>query len=73
VILCQHKFANEYMNNKNWIQSAIKKPGSFTAQAKRADMGTQSFANKVLSNKDKFSKRTEQRAALARKLNSFNK
>lgn len=57
----------------NWIAGAIKKPGSFTAQAKRAGEGTQSFANDVLSNKDKYNKKTEQRAALARRLSSFNK
>jgi hypothetical protein len=60
------------MDDKNWIQGAIKKPGSFTAQAKRADMGTQQFADKVMSNKGDYSKTTEKRAALARTLAKMN-
>ena len=33
---------------KNWIQKAIKRPGAFTAKAKRAGMTTAAFARKVL-------------------------
>lgn len=61
-----------YMQD-NWIQGAIKKPGAFTAQAKRAEMGTQDFAKKVNSNPDDFSERTRRRAALARTLEKLNK
>ena len=32
------------MADKNWIQGAIKKPGSFTAQAKHAGKSVSEFA-----------------------------
>lgn len=57
----------------NWIQGAIKKPGSFTAQAKKAGEGTQEFAAKVMANKGDYSKKTRRRAALARTLARMNK
>ena len=56
----------------NWIQSAIKKPGSFTAQAKKAGEGVQEFAGKVVGNPDKYSAKTRRRAALARTLAKMN-
>ena len=57
----------------NWIKSAIKKPGSFTAQAKRAGMSVSAFRDKVLANKDKFSPTTVKRANLAKTLSKMNK
>ena len=33
---------------KDWIGSAVKRPGVFTAKAKRAGMSVQAYANKVL-------------------------
>jgi hypothetical protein len=59
--------------NKNWIQGAIKHPGAFTKQAKKADMGVQEFARHVGSNKDEYSETTNRRAALARRLKAMNK
>jgi len=56
----------------NWIKGAISKPGSFTAQAKKAGEGTQQFASSVLANKDKHSATTVRRAALARTLGKMN-
>lgn len=56
-----------------WIQKAIKKPGSFTAQAKRAGMSVPSFREKVLANKDKFSSTTVKRANLAKTLSKMKK
>lgn len=60
-------------NGGKWIQGAIKKPGSFTAQAKRAGMSTSAFRDKVLANKDKFSSTTVKRANLAKTLSKMNK
>jgi hypothetical protein len=57
----------------SWIKKAIKKPGSFTAQAKRAGMTTTSFRNKVLSNKSDFSSTTVKRANLAKTLSKMKK
>jgi hypothetical protein len=56
-----------------WIQNAIKKPGSFTKQSKKADMTTSEFASKVKRNPEDFTSRTRKRAALARTLSSMNK
>lgn len=56
-----------------WIQSAIKKPGSFTAQAKRAGMSVAEFRKEVLANKDKYSATTVRRANLAKTLSKMKK
>jgi len=56
-----------------WIQKAIKKPGSFTAQANRAGMSVPAFRDKVLSNKDDFSPTTVKRANLAKTLARMKK
>ena len=63
------------MAKKNWIQSAIKKPGAFTAQKARynrthkgKDLTTNQFASLVLKPKSKFSATTKKRANLAKTL-----
>lgn len=56
------------MAKKRWISLAIEKPGSFTAQAKRAGMGVQEYANKVTAEGSKASTRTKRRASLAKTL-----
>ena len=56
-----------------WIQSAIKKPGSFTAQANKAGMSVPAFRNKVLSNKGAYSATTVKRANLAKTLAGMRK
>lgn len=57
----------------NWIKKAIKKPGSFTAQAKKAGMSVPAFRDKVLANKEKFSSTTVKRANLAKTLSKMRK
>ena len=54
------------MPDKKFIQGMDLKKGSFTAQAKRAKMGVQEFADKVLANKDKYTETTVRRARLAK-------
>jgi hypothetical protein len=54
------------MSINNWMASAVKKPGSFTAEAKAHGMAVQEFANHVLANKSKFSTTTVRRANLAK-------
>jgi hypothetical protein len=61
------------MKKGGWIKGAIKKPGSFTAQAKKAGMSVPAFRDKVLANKDKFSSTTVKRANLAKTLSKMNK
>jgi len=55
----------------NWIAGAIKKPGSFTATAKRHGESTAELASSVKSHPDKFSATTRRRAALARTLSKI--
>lgn len=57
----------------NWIKSAIKKPGSFTAQAKKAGMSVPAFRDKVLANKSAYSSTTVKRANLAKTLSKMRK
>lgn len=54
-----------------WIQKAIKTPGAFTEQAKRAGMSLPEFSKEVLSNKDKYSTTTEKRANLYKTLSNM--
>lgn len=54
---------------KKWIQKAIKKPGSFTAAAKKAGMSTHAFAEK----KKHASGKVGQRARLALTLSKMHK
>jgi len=57
----------------NWIKKAIKKPGSFTAQAKKAGMSVPAFRDKVLANKSAYSSTTVKRANLAKTLSKMRK
>lgn len=63
----------EMKKGGKWIQKAIQKPGSFTAQAKRAGMSTSAFREKVLASKGKFSSTTVKRANLAKTLSKMKK
>jgi hypothetical protein len=58
---------------KQWIQKAVKHPGSFTAQAKKAGMGVQEYASKVTAKGSKASKKTKARARLAKILRRLSK
>jgi len=55
----------------NWIQGAIKRPGAFTAKAKAAGKGVQSYATQVLKEGSKASTRTKRQAALAKTLSKL--
>ena len=58
---------------EKWIQKAIKRPGAFTAKAKRAKMSVSEYINKVLSKKSKASTRTKRQALLAKTLKKLAK
>jgi hypothetical protein len=51
--------------SKKWIQQAIRKPGAFRQQAKRAGKSTLEFAREVLRNPQRYGKTTVRRARLA--------
>ena len=53
----------------NWIAGAVKHPGSFTKQAKKAGEGVQEFASDVIAKKHEgksVNKTTLKRALLAK-------
>jgi hypothetical protein len=58
---------------RNWIQQAIRKPGAFRKQARRAGKSTMEFAREVVRNPSRFSKTTVRRARLAITLSKFSK
>lgn len=58
---------------KKWISGAIKHPGAFKAQAKKAGMSTSAFAKKVLSGGSNASATTKRRARLAQTLGKMRK
>jgi hypothetical protein len=59
--------------SKNWIQQAIRKPGAFRKQAKRAGKSTMDFAREVVRNPSRYSTTTVRRARLAITLSKFKR
>lgn len=59
--------------DKKWIQGAIKRPGAFTAKAKKANKSVAGFAAAVSKNPKKYSALTRKQAALAKTLRKINK
>ncbi len=57
--------------NKNWIQSAIKRPGAFTAKAKSKGVSVPKLISRVKKNPSKYSTRTVRQANLANTLRKF--
>ena len=55
-------------SDKKWIQKAIKRPGAFTAKAKKAGKTPAGFVTSVTKNPGKYSKLTVQQANLAKTL-----
>lgn len=60
-------------SKKNWIQGAIKRPGAFTAKAKKAGKSVAGMAAAVSKNPGKYSPRTVKQANLAKTLRKINK
>jgi hypothetical protein len=59
--------------DKNWIQGAVKRPGAFTAKAKKAKKSVAGFASTVTANPTKYSTRTVKQANLAKTFSKMNK
>ena len=57
---------------RKWIQSAIKRPGAFTAKAKARGMTPAEFQGIVLANPKKYDTRTVRQANLRKTLVSFD-
>lgn len=56
-----------------WIQGAIKRPGAFSAKAKRAGMSVSAYASKVTAKGSGASTRTKKQASLAKTLRKFSR
>lgn len=52
---------------RRWISKAIKRPGAFTRKAKRAGMGVQAYARRVIRGRGRYSTRTVRQAYIARR------
>lgn len=57
--------------DKNWIKGAIKRPGAFSAKAKKRGISTSAFASKVTKNPSRYSKLTVQQANFAKTLSKI--
>lgn len=60
-------------NKDKWIQGAIKRPGAFTAKAKKAGKSVAGMAAAVTKNPSRYSKTTVRQANLAKTLRKINK
>lgn len=58
---------------KNWIKSAIKHPGAFTAKAKRAGKSVAAYAKQVTKEGSHASTQTKRQAGLAKTLRAMHK
>jgi len=56
---------------EKWIDKAIKRPGDFSAKAKKAKMSTPSYAKDVLKKGSRFSTRTKKQANLSQTLSKM--
>lgn len=59
--------------DKKWISKAIKRPGAFTAKAKKKKMTVSQFRTAVLKNPSKYSDTTVRQARLAKTLSKISK
>jgi hypothetical protein len=59
--------------DKKWIQKAIKRPGAFTAKAKKAGKSVAGMAAAVTKNPEKYSSTTVRQANLAKTLKKISK
>jgi hypothetical protein len=55
-----------------WIQGAIKRPGAFTAKAKKANKSVAGYAAAVTKNPEKYSTTTVRQANLAKTLRKIS-
>jgi hypothetical protein len=59
-------------SDKKWIQGAIKRPGAFTAKAKKANKSVAAMAAAVTKNPTRYSKTTVRQANLAKTLRKIS-
>ena len=56
-----------------WIQSAVERPGAFTAKAKKKGITTAQLQENVLGNPEKYDERTVKQARLRQTLVGLHK
>jgi len=66
------KKAKETRKGKNWIGDAIKRPGTFTAKAKKKGITTAQLQANVEKNPDKYDEKTRKQAQLRETLVRLN-
>ncbi len=54
-----------------WMQNAVKRPGAFTAKAKKHGMGVKGYMAKVLKPGSDVSGQTKKQAVLAKTFSKF--
>jgi hypothetical protein len=59
--------------DKKWIKGAIKRPGAFTAKAKKAGKSVPGMIAAVTKNPSRYSSLTVKQASLAKTLRKINK
>ena len=64
--------ATKKKSNDKWIQGAIKRPGAFTAKAKKAGKTVSGMAAAVTKNPERYSKTTVRQANLAKTLKKIS-
>ena len=57
----------------NWIQGAVKRPGAFTAKAKKAGMSVAAYAAKTTKKGSKATTLTKQQANFAKTMARMHK
>lgn len=65
--------ASKKKSSKKWIQGAIKRPGAFTAKAKKANKTVAGMAAAVTKNPSRYSATTVRQANLAKTLRKISK
>lgn len=63
----------ERKKDKKWIQKAVKRPGSFTAKAKKKGITSAQLQANVEKDPDKFDEKTQKQAKLRETLVRLNK
>ena len=63
----------EKKKDKKWIQKAVKRPGSFTAKAKKKGITSAQLQANVEKDPDKFDEKTQKQAKLRETLVRLNK
>jgi len=63
----------EKKKGKDWIKSAIKRPGTFTAKAKKKGITPAQLQANVERNPEKFDEKTRKQAQLRETLVKLNK